>query len=65
MNQKAFTRVAGVIFFLIAMLHLLRLARGWQVTLAGWEMPTWVSWVALVVAAFLAYEGFRLGKRVP
>lgn len=64
MNQRTFSRVAGAIFFLIAVLHVVRLARGWQVTLAGWAMPSWVSWVALVVAGYLAYEGFRLGRRV-
>ena len=65
MRQRTFSRVAGVIFSLIAVLHVLRIARGWPATLAGWEMPTWVSWVALAVAAYLAYEGFRLGRRVP
>jgi hypothetical protein len=28
-----------------------------------WAVPMWVSWVALLIAGFLAFEGFRLSRR--
>ena len=62
MSQKTFSFVAAVIFLLIALLHVLRLVYGWAAVIGGWTVPIWVSWAALVIAIFLAYQGFRLSK---
>jgi len=59
MSQKAFSLVAGLIFLLIAVAHVLRLLLRWSVILNGWTVPMWVSAIALVVAGFLAFEGLR------
>ena len=59
MSQKAFSLVAGLIFLLVAVAHLLRLLLRWSVILNGWTVPMWVSLIAFVVAAFLAFEGLR------
>jgi len=59
MSQKAFSLVAGLIFLLVAVAHLLRLLLRWGVILNGWTVPMWVSLIAFVVAAFLAFEGLR------
>jgi hypothetical protein len=59
MSQKAFSLVAGLIFLLVAVAHLFRLLLRWSVILNGWTVPMWVSPIALVVAAFLAFEGLR------
>jgi hypothetical protein len=34
-----------------------------EVIVAGWEVPMWLSAVAVVVAGYLAYEGFQMRKR--
>jgi len=39
MSEKTFSLVAGTIFFVVAVLHILRLAMGWQAVLAGWTIP--------------------------
>jgi hypothetical protein len=59
MSPKAFSLVAGLIFLLVAVAHLFRLLLRWSVILNGWTVPMWVSPIALVVAAFLAFEGLR------
>ncbi len=51
MSQKIFSLVAGLIFFLIAVMHALRLAFRWDVVLNGWSVPMWASVVALPIAA--------------
>jgi len=63
MNQKLFSLVAGLIFLVVAVLHTLRLVFSWHVTLVGWTVPIWVSWIALLVSGFLAYEGLGLSRR--
>ena len=63
MTQRIFSFVTAVLFFLIAVLHFVRLLRGWQVTIEGAVVPMWISWIGLAVAAYLAYQGFRLARR--
>jgi len=63
MNQKTFSLVTGLIFLLIAVIHVLRLAFKWEAVLNGWVVPMWVSAVALLIAAYLAFEGLKLSRR--
>ncbi|MBI5732573.1 hypothetical protein HY967_01265 [Candidatus Jorgensenbacteria bacterium] len=62
MQPKTFSGIVGVIFLIIAVLHLFRIILGWEATIAGWEMPMWFSWPAFIVAGFLAYQSFRFQK---
>lgn len=62
MDQKTFNGVVGVIFLLIAVLHALRLLYGWSAEIGGWMVPMWFSWVALVIAGYLAWSAFRLKR---
>jgi hypothetical protein len=65
MDQKTFALLTGIIFALVALLHLLRIYMGWSAVIGGWTVPMWVSWLALVVAGGLAYFGISLGTRGP
>ena len=62
MTHRTFSLVTGILFLLVALLHGIRLLRGWQVSVEGAVMPIWISWIGLAVAAYLAYQGFRLSK---
>ncbi len=62
MKQKTFTTVAGVVFSIVAVLHLVRLLFHWEAVIGGWAVPTWVSYLALAVSGYLAYSAFTLGK---
>ena len=59
MSATSYARLAAVIFGMIALLQLLRVVAGLPVTVGGMEMPLWPSWVAFVVAAGLAWLGFK------
>ena len=63
MNHKTFSLIAGVVFSVVALMHVVRIALGWQAVLAGWTVPMWVSWLGAVVPGFLAYQGLRLSRR--
>ena len=63
MKQKTFSLIAGVIFLLIALGHLSRIVFKLQWLVAGWAVPFWVNWVAMLIAAYLAFEGIRLSKK--
>ena len=62
MNRKSFCLTAGIIFIVIALLHLLRIVNGWKVAIGPWAAPDWISWVALVIAGYLGFEGIRLAR---
>lgn len=63
MNRKTYCLLAGAIFALVALVHLLRILMGWGAAIGGWSVPIWISWVGLVVAGGLAYFGFKFGTR--
>ena len=62
MTQRTFSLITAVLFFLIAILHALRLLHAWQVTIGDVVVPLWVSWIGLAIAVYLGSQGFRLAR---
>jgi hypothetical protein len=62
MTPRIFSLITATLFSLITLLHALRLLRGWQVTIGDIVVPLWVSWIGLVIAGYLAYQGVRLSR---
>jgi hypothetical protein len=62
MDEKTVSLVAGIIFALVALLHLVRIFIEWPVIIGDWSIPIWASWIALV-AGGLALLGLRLRAR--
>lgn len=60
MTQKKFLKLTCGIFLFIALLHGTRLILHWEILVAGWWVPLWVSGVGLVIAGWLALTAFRL-----
>lgn len=63
MSTRAYAATSGVIFFLVAVLHLLRLVWQWDMIIGGWHVPAWVSIVGILVPSFLSFQGFRLFRQ--
>jgi hypothetical protein len=59
MDRKTYLWVAGVIFTLVVLLHLVRIFEDWPVIIGDWSVPTWVSWAGVIVAGRLAIVGFK------
>ena len=62
MTQKTFTLTAGVVFALIAVLHVLRLVFSWEAVIGGWQVPLWISGVAIALSGYLSYTAFKLSR---
>jgi hypothetical protein len=60
MTVRAYALTSSIIFFVVAILHLLRLVFQWNAVVGGWEFPMWASIVGVVLAGFLSFAGFRL-----
>ena len=63
MSQKTFSLIAGVLFSLIALGHLVRLGLSVEWMVAGRVIPMWPSVVAVVIGIFIGYQGFRLSAK--
>lgn len=57
--MKPFTLIATLVFSLVAILQLIRLILGWEVSVNGLLIPLWASGMAFVVAAGLAIMLWR------
>lgn len=64
MTPRIFFLIAAGVFSLIALGHAIRLLLGWHVTIENMGVPVWISWIGLSVATYLAYQGFRLSRRI-
>ena len=62
LSKNTFPQLAAAIFLIVAVAHALRLIFKWVVLIGGWQVPLWVSAVAFVISAYLAYEGFRISQ---
>lgn len=57
--MKPVPMIAVVVFSLMALLQLLRLVLGWEVTVNGVTIPLWASAIAFVIAGGLAVMLWR------
>ena len=55
--------VSGVLFGVIAVVQAVRALNQWPVQVAGFDVPVWVSWVAMAVAGSLCVWAFRSGHK--
>lgn len=60
MSHKTYPLICGAIFFVVAAAHLTRLIYGWDIAIAGWKAPHWVSIPGLIIPGFLSAWGFVL-----
>jgi len=61
--MRAYLLVSGLLFGVVAVVHILRLAYGWPVQIAGFMVPLDVSWAGIVVPGALCVWAFILALR--
>ncbi len=61
-GRKPFTTIAAVIFGLMALAHVYRLAVGFPVMVGGQTLGQGVSWIALFITGALSLMLFRESK---
>ena len=54
-SSRPFTWIAAAIFAVMAIVHIIRVFTGFQVVIGTHEMPLWLTYVAIVVTAFLSW----------
>ena len=61
--MKPFTTLAILVFALVALAHLFRLIRPFQVIVGSHTLPEWISIVGLLVAGGLSFMLWRENRR--
>jgi hypothetical protein len=62
--MSAYLRIAGAIFGIYALFHLLRLVLGWPAQVGNWAIPVWASAVGLLLNGALCVGAFRLPAKL-
>ena len=63
MTVKNYSRLAALIFAIVAVLQLARAVSSLPVTVGTTiSIPLWASWIACVVTAVLAWLGFNASR---
>jgi len=63
--MRTYTIVTGIIFGVLALAHVGRLFLDWPVQVAGWTLPMWVSWIAIIGTGALSAWAFSVVDRAP
>lgn len=63
MNKNTFFTTTVILFAVVSSAHLFRVIFGWEVSIGGWQIPLWLSWIAFLLAGFLSWTAFRMRKK--
>lgn len=58
--MNAYVRVAGVVFGIYALFHLLRVVLEWPAQVSTWAIPVWASALGLLLNGALCVWAYRL-----
>lgn len=65
MSSITYYRVTGIVFGIVALVHLLRVFMGWSIQFGSFVLPIWASIISIFIAAYLSYLGcIKYGKLV-
>lgn len=59
MTHSNYMKTSGVIFLAIALVHLWRIMNDVTIKFGTSVVPTWVSWAAVIIAGYLAYNALK------
>jgi len=58
-KESTYLLVAGGLFTVVALAHLIRIFTGGDLMILTWDVPLWLSWIGTIVTAYLAYTSFH------
>jgi hypothetical protein len=63
MDKRTYCLVSGTIFGVVAVLHVVRLVKDWDVEIGPIEIPRLMSVPGAIISGALATWGFQLAKK--
>jgi hypothetical protein len=62
LDANTYYTTAMIVFAFAFVLHGSRVMNSWDMFLGSWLVPMWVSYLAVVVTAVLAYQSLQMRK---
>ena len=62
MSPKNYFALSGTVFAIVFVAHFLRLINAWEANIGGWDVPMWVSWLAVALTGYLVWKAHKLKK---
>jgi len=62
MKSKQVAKISAIVFLVIAIMQIIRVVLGWPAIIADFQVPIFVSLIAIVVAGYLAYENWKMAR---
>jgi len=59
MTTKNISMISGGLFAVMALLQLTRVILSWPAQIANWQVPVWVSIIAVLITGTLAYLNLK------
>ncbi len=64
MKLKTFLSITSFFFFVVSIIHLLRVLLHWNFTIGNYSLPYWMSVAAFIATMFLSIMAFRFRKNL-
>jgi len=63
MKAKTYFIISGLIFAIIALLHLSRILSNWNFEFGSYSFPMWASYIPVIFLGVLSVLGFRFAMK--
>ncbi|MES2223490.1 MAG: hypothetical protein V4469_00995 [Patescibacteria group bacterium] len=63
MTKTTYLTIVSIIFFIVGVVHIIRIINGAAINIEGFEVPMIASWIGAIVALFLSYQGTQLRNK--
>ena len=63
-SERALLTIAGIIFLVVGLLHLGRIAFGLDLALGSFDVPVWLSWFGVFITGYLSYACLHFARRM-
>lgn len=63
MSNKTYYQTVAIIFLIIAVAHVARIAYGWEAVIGDVVVPMWASNVAVLLAGYLSVRGWQFSQK--
>lgn len=57
--SRPFTLISAIVFFVVALAHVIRIVTRFQLVIGSHHIPLWVSYFGVLIPAFLAISLLR------
>jgi len=62
-KEKTLLFLVGLLLAAVSIVHLLRIAFGWDLTIGIFVAPEWLSWLGVIITAYLSYAAFHFAAK--